>query len=502
MASSTIEQSTPLAQGRGRARRWPKGLTRAVIWGVMAVGICAPLGLALHLGSLRGGPTQKDFILWSVVSLCGSALVGLGMHLRAQLREAQRQAGLTSELNAMLDEHWIHPIEAGATDATPAVLASLNRLIDFAQERENLYSDLLITNCVLTNELKLFHQVLNAINVGLVGIDANNNLVFANRCAQPFFKQAFEELCGMDVSRGLNEPAVAQLLEEAGGIHSAITRELEPDPARGRGYVSLTRYSVLDGEDQSCGKALVIQDIDRQKTIERLQTDFLDNVAHEFRTPLTSIIASVELLIQTQGKDIKGRERFYNIIHEETYRLSTLIDNLLNMSMIERGALGLNLTPTRLKKFIDDVLEVVRPLCEQKNIELIAHLPERLPTMDLDKSLFNVAVMNIVGNAVKYTPNGGKVLIELTSLEDSFGLIVEDTGYGIPEADQQRIFEKFYRVAREDGEDIKGNGIGLAFARQIVRMHGGEIKLASKLGEGSRFTILLPRKLINNAIGD
>ncbi|NQU41925.1 HAMP domain-containing histidine kinase, partial [bacterium] len=193
---------------------------------------------------------------------------------------------------------------------------------------------------------------------------------------------------------------------------------------------------------------------------------------------------------------------FYNIIYEETHRLSQLIDNLLNLSMLETGAANIHIAPTRLKKLLQDCVDVVLPQCESHSIRLVADLPDRLPTLDLDKSLFTVAIMNILGNAVKYTPDGGTVTLFTVSKEDDFLIIIQDNGIGIPDTYLPRIFEKFFRCPAGEDQKRPGSGVGLATAMQIVRIHGGNIGVQSKIGEGTQFTILLPRSLINSSVGD
>jgi two-component system phosphate regulon sensor histidine kinase PhoR len=172
------------------------------------------------------------------------------------------------------------------------------------------------------------------------------------------------------------------------------------------------------------------------------------------------------------------------------------------MSVMESGAAKLDITPTRLKKLIEDCIEVVRSQCDEKNIRLETDLPDRLPVMDVDKRLLQVATMNILGNAVKYTRPGGTITVFTTSTDSEILLHVRDSGIGISESDMPRIFEKFYRCPSEEVAQAAGSGIGLATAQQIVCLHGGQIRVTSKVGEGSVFTIALPRSRVNASHGE
>lgn len=191
---------------------------------------------------------------------------------------------------------------------------------------------------------------------------------------------------------------------------------------------------------------------------------------------------------------------FFNVIYEETYRLSQLIDNLLNISMMDSGAARLEITPTRIKRLLEESAEVVQLQCQKKGVSLKVDLDDRLPTLDIDKSLFGMAVQNLLSNAAKYTPEGGKIRLSTSSQEEEFRIEFRDTGIGIAEDELDLVFEKFYRASSAETEH--GSGIGLSTARAIVRLHGGDIEVVSKLGEGSTFSIVLPRSLINRSIGE
>ena len=168
--------------------------------------------------------------------------------------------------------------------------------------------------------------------------------------------------------------------------------------------------------------------------------------------------------------------------------------------MMNRGSARLENKPTRIKRLLEESAEVIRVQCEKKGIDLNVDLDDRLPTLDIDKSLFGMAVQNLLSNAVKYTPEGGKICLSTSSKEEEFRIEVKDTGIGIAEDELDQVFEKFYRAS--SAESVHGSGIGLSTARAIVRLHGGDVEAVSKCGEGSTFSIVLPRSLINQSIGE
>ncbi len=245
-----------------------------------------------------------------------------------------------------------------------------------------------------------------------------------------------------------------------------------------------------------------MRDISHKKRIESFQGEFVDHIAHEFRTPLTSILAYIEMLIDGEATDQESKFMFYNIVYEEAHRLAQLIDNLLNLSRLESGMATINCSPTRLKRLLETNLEVIRPQCEKNNQKLVVELDERQPTLNVDKSLFSVAVMNLLGNAAKYTPPGGTITVWTSSNEEQFQINVKDTGVGIEEQELPKIFDKFYRCDTAQDETVTDSGVGLATAQKILHAHGCDISVSSKRGEGSMFSILVPRSLINTSVGD
>lgn len=371
------------------------------------------------------------------------------------------------------------------------------------EEDQDLILDLKTSNRLLAREQGRLFKCLDTLRDGLILIHDNGRIQFANEAAAQFINVPVCHARGKILSECSTKDEIRELLEsgcEHAGSGGAATIELEPDAEVGHDFVLATLTQQVDTDGIGTGKALVFQEIGRLKSMESLQSQFVDSVAHELRTPLTSIRGYAEMLIDGNATDKQTQHDFFNVIYEETYRLSQLIDNLLNMSMMESGAARLEAAPTRLKRFLEENADVIRQQCERKDITLNVELGDRLPTLNVDKSLFGMAIMNLLSNAVKYTPDGGTITLRTTSSEEGIRIVVEDTGVGIPEDELPRIFEKFYR-ASSSGE-AHGSGVGLSTAIASIRLHGGDIEVKSELGAGSTFEIVLPRELINKNIGE
>jgi two-component system phosphate regulon sensor histidine kinase PhoR len=220
-----------------------------------------------------------------------------------------------------------------------------------------------------------------------------------------------------------------------------------------------------------------------------MKNDFVSNVSHELRTPLASIKAYVELLIDGEADDEKTKREFYEVIQNEANRLGRLIDNILNISRIESGLVKINKKPQTLTGVVTDAMEVVAPQAAQKGVRLSEKLTPVAYRAMADRDMLFQAVLNVLGNAVKYTPAGGEVTVE-TAVDESRRKVtvrITDTGVGIPPQDLPYVFEKFYR-SEANNRMAPGTGLGLSLVKHIVEtVHQGRTFVESEVGKGSTF---------------
>jgi len=214
-------------------------------------------------------------------------------------------------------------------------------------------------------------------------------------------------------------------------------------------------------------------------------------VSHELKTPINTIKGYTEMLVKGEVSNRETLLEFYNTVNEEADRLASLINNLLNLSKIEMGSLALSKSMTRTKEFLENIFKMAASQ-DKKNIHYELILSEKIPPLNIDKELMKTVLINLIGNAAKYTPEGGRITLRAEESGDKFMMHVIDTGIGISEEDMPHVFEKFYRSSDEQVRKKTGHGLGLAIANQIVDLHNGEIKVISKKGDGSQFSIVLP----------
>lgn len=329
-------------------------------------------------------------------------------------------------------------------------------------------------------------------------LDSYGQLIQANSAA--------EQLFGFNTEESLRTPIDSIIVHEELRRMIRQTRESDQRVAERRTEFALAdRYfnaHVLPlaqkqkpGEEVADhGIVILMRDITREREASRKKSEFVAHVAHELRTPLSSIRAYVEMLVDGEAADEATRKEYYDIIQTSAERLGRLIDNMLNISRIEAGTVRINKEPISVSMVVKEACDMMRPSADAKKIKLTEHLTPVMYRVLADRDLLYQSVLNLISNAVKYTPEGGEVTVRMTPREEQklMQVDVQDTGVGIPKEDLPKMFQKFFRVEANKGM-AKGTGLGLNLVKNIVEtLHGGQITLASEVGKGSTFGIVLP----------
>jgi two-component system phosphate regulon sensor histidine kinase PhoR len=240
------------------------------------------------------------------------------------------------------------------------------------------------------------------------------------------------------------------------------------------------------------GAVLVLHDITEIRRLERARRDFVANVSHEFRTPLASIQGFAETLLSGALDDRDNRVRFLEIIRDQAIRLGRLTSDLLELAQIEAGKLTLEPRALSWEELVTPCLESLRLRASEKPIEVAAEYAPDLPPLVGDLGALQRVLQNLLDNALRYTPRGGRIAVRVSAEPGGSVLEVADTGIGIPRSEQGRIFERFYRVDPARSRDLGGTGLGLAIVKHLVELHGGRIEVESEVGRGTTFRVHLP----------
>jgi signal transduction histidine kinase len=252
-------------------------------------------------------------------------------------------------------------------------------------------------------------------------------------------------------------------------------------------------YSGLEDKVAERTRELAVAN-DRLKQLDRLKSDFVSNVSHELRTPLTAIKGSVDLLLRGVPGVLNEKQTHYLArVRSNTQHLAGLINDLLDLSKIEAGKMELKATRVSLGGLIHEVVETLRPIAAEKLIHLEAATPEPSNLVWADREKVTQILMNLLGNAIKFSPPQGRVTVStIANGKEWVQVSVEDTGPGVPTEQREKIFEKFYQVTGDGRQKPKGTGLGLAISKSLVELHGGKIWVESHLSRGSTFTFTLP----------
>jgi len=232
---------------------------------------------------------------------------------------------------------------------------------------------------------------------------------------------------------------------------------------------------------------------ERLKELDRMKSNFLSNVSHELRTPLASIKGFTETILREKDMDENNRQEFLQIVSEETERLATLINRLLNFSRIEIGRIKLKKENIDLIAAVKEVIEGYKSQARLKRLNLVHELPENLPLIYADSGNIKEALSQLLENAIKYTEKYGRVAVSVKDQGDEVSVSISDNGVGIPKEELPHIFDKFYKVERP-AEQVGGIGMGLALVKSIVEAHGGKVEIESEVGKGSKFSFTLPKQ--------
>ena len=263
---------------------------------------------------------------------------------------------------------------------------------------------------------------------------------------------------------------------------------------RSRVYdVSFAVIRYVTGKRQSAGCVLIIHDVTSRYELDESRREFVSNVSHELKTPLTSIMAFTETILSDPEMEQEQREDFLGIVLSESERMDRIVSDLLVLSRLDNKRTSWNIETFDLKQSIRRLCEVMRGQLGEHKHRITFGSVRVLPPITADKQRIEQVILNILSNAIKYTPDGGQIDIRLTPLPKKFVRVeIADNGIGIPEEDVSHLFERFYRVEKSRTQDAGGTGLGLAIAKELVEAHGGHISITSRLGEGTTVTIDLP----------
>jgi two-component system, OmpR family, phosphate regulon sensor histidine kinase PhoR len=351
----------------------------------------------------------------------------------------------------------------------------------------------------ITGEKEKTDSILRCMIEGVLVLDPKGHVQVINDQARAMFHvPAGRSLQGVSLVELSRHPEIRNIVQEVLRLNfasDAYSKEVEIDNGR---WFRVNAVPLRTPLGAAFGSIMVFHDITDLKKLETMRSDFVANVSHELRTPLTAIRGYVETLMDAPPDNVEERRQFLQIIERHAERLSRITEDLLTLADLESGTVRRELKSLDVALLIQRVLEVFWSQAAKKNIQISHQVEDKLPAVLGNADRLQQLLINLIDNAIKYTPAKGAVSVRATALRvngdkpQEVEIVVADTGTGIPEKDLPRLTERFYRVDKARSRDLGGTGLGLAIVKHIVQAHSGELLIESVVNQGTRVRIRLP----------
>jgi two-component system, OmpR family, phosphate regulon sensor histidine kinase PhoR len=451
---------------------------------VVALSLLPTVAAAALMAAL--GATSVGWLIASVAlgALCGgwaAASIALFWRRRADRLEAIATALEKRKPPAHLLDGGSDPIARGERRLLAAADVLLDQLDSLGGQREE------------------FEAILRGMTEAVVVTDRRGDVVLLNGAARGLFALASEtDYRGRNFVELCRDPRLQEFVASSMRSEEHLaSAELEIQNPTHR-YLQVNAAPVRSPGGSAAAWVLVFHDISQLRSYQTLRADFIANLTHELRTPLSALCGYAETLLAGVD-DPETRRRFLTIIERQSQRLARLIDDLLSLSSLERGLMPLKVEPLEPRRVIEEAVDLMREQARQRDLVIETKCPQDLPKVAGDRDRLHQVMLNLLDNAIKYTPRGGRVTVEARAAAldgakpaPAIELAVADSGEGIPAADIPRLTERFYRVDRARSRELGGTGLGLAIVKHIVQLHHGQLRIESRVREGTTVTVSLP----------
>ena len=349
----------------------------------------------------------------------------------------------------------------------------------------------------LQNKIRLAHEeksklmtALTSINEGVLILNTDEKIEFVSPSLANILAEQYGDVGGMTLMEAFRNVELQKGFQNFRESRATVAREIMlggGDPVIMN--ISISEVQGYPGEEKIM---IVFHDVTRLKKLERIRTDFVANVTHEIRTPLTAIIGYLETLQTGAIHNTEDAGRFIDIVLKQAQRLNRLVEDLMTLSKIELGEINFHFEDVLLPDVIGSVLPLMEAKAAIKKIRIENNLPDKITYIKADRDRLSQVFVNVLDNAVKFTPEGGRVTINAEEKAESIVVTISDTGTGIPREEIQRLGERFYRADKARSRDLGGTGLGLSIVKHLMLAHDGKMEIESQLGRGTKVSLFFP----------
>jgi two-component system phosphate regulon sensor histidine kinase PhoR len=444
-------------------------------------------------------PGDVDIMLLSL------ELPGWGAMTLIELLQRARREILVMTMSANCGEEAIEAIHAGAYDCIRKTFTSdrfwtkMNRAIEAFRLRRRVDILKRQEKAALTRVEHDAHSllfVLNSFTDALVVTDWQTNVVLFNDKAGHLFSLIENKVLGRPISECVKSDELLSFFMRAIKSDSTLATLMEgeePVIKAGDKTVRVHVDPVKNREGSVIGAIGLFHDVSKVDAMDKLRSDFLSMVSHELKAPLSSLLMQISVVLDGLAGEVTPKQSdMLSKAKEKTKGMITLVNDILDYRRLQEGKSIQKIEGLDLAEILQRTIELMRLSAEEKGVSITCEIAEGLPMFSGDRGGMEAVFVNLISNAIKYTPRGGKVDVSLNKEDKEIQLTVADTGIGISSNDIDRIFEKFYRIKTERTKSIAGSGLGLSIVKGIVDAHGGGVHVKSEEGKGTTFTVILP----------
>lgn len=341
----------------------------------------------------------------------------------------------------------------------------------------------------IQDEKSKVEAILTHMADGLMALSNTGRIIMLNPAAERLFGTTESQAIGRRPEELTPDAALAEGLAEARERSLSVTREVRVKKA-----VLQAHITPLTGEgNQSSGTVIVFHDITELERLEKMRREFVANVSHELKTPLTTVKSYVETLLDGAAEEPEVRTRFLQVVDGETERMTRLVRDLLRLTQMDEGTASWDIRPHDLAEILSESVGRLAVQAENKLLTIERDFDPQTPPALCDDDKMQQVFINLLANAIEFTPHRGRIRVSVAPAGEMVRVVIADNGIGIPAEDLPRIFERFYRVDKARSRKMGGTGLGLAIAKQIVELLGGSVSIASEVGKGTQVSLTIPQ---------
>jgi signal transduction histidine kinase len=487
--SSETRQAQPVTSSRLIRRRFN--------WSVRALVLCPPLAAIALAFVLWKSPSTDSSAGHVTTTLLGVGLVWTALTFvisSAVVRAAKPLLAIRAAMGSIArGETCIEALRISGRFG-PEAEAWNNHLTQVDAARKRTHASIVAESLAAAKPgAEALEQACGALWIGCIVLDASRRVVFCNGAASRLLRAPATGVIGKPVDVLIQDMAALEIIRQADA--SPGRRRFTAQGTSGdTDTETVLRYSVTrSGAETTAPLLILVEDLTQQHAADHARDTFVTHATHELRTPLTNIRLYVERAIE-EGDNPTVNGECLNVINQETRRLERIVTDMLSASEIEAGSLRIEMGEVRLDAMMDEFKADYDELGRSKDVTFSVVVPPKMPEVWADREKLSMAIHNLLGNAFKYTPEGGCVTVAVTADEHGIAIIITDNGIGIRPEDQEHIFDRFFRASDQRVKRMAGTGLGLSLAREVVRLHGGDLTVHSEPERGSTFTLTVPNR--------